>query len=402
MQKYNYTARDENGKVIRGMMIAENEIALANKISHLGYFLTGYKSTQESVDRAVKSGAAKLKSKEILQFTYQLSTLLAAGLPLLEGLRNLTQDAANENIQKVVDDVRYRVESGGSLTEAVSMHPQTFSAVYKALVNAGETTGNLPETLEDLTQLLEWQMDLKKKIQEAATYPVILFTVMVGVVILLVVKVIPMFEPIFQEAGANLPLPTKIVLEISHCIQNYWFIFVGGIISLIIGFFTCNRTEKGHYVLDGWKLKLPLFGSLLRKIALSRFAHTFNICFDAGINLLTALDIARQTVGNARIETAIKKAREAVNVGEKLAISLQMTGEFPAMVVRMIAVGEQSGALPHTLDKISRFYDKEVTDTVKTIFALFEPLMIIIMGVVVGGIALSIFLPMFQMAQMVG
>ncbi len=404
MLKYLYSARDERGKLVKGIMLAENEVELANKISHLGYFLTSYKTSKELSKKTskAKTKLSALTAKEVLQLTYQLATLLDAGLPLLEGLRNLAQDASSERTQLVVDDVRYRIESGISFKEALSFHPDTFSRVYQALVNAGENTGNLPEVLNELTWFLEWQMELRAKIREAATYPVILFCVMLIVVALLVVKVIPTFEPIFAEAGAALPLPTKIVLAVSHFVRDFWYVLLGIIGSAVAGYIFYNRTEEGRYRLDSLKLKIPFLGLLIRKIALSRFARTFTICFESGISLLTALNIARGTIGNARIEMAVTKASESVNVGEKLAVSLQMTGEFPAMVVRMIGVGEQSGALPQTLRKVANFYDKEVAAAIKAIFALLEPMMIIIMGVVVGGIALAIFLPMFQLSQMMG
>ncbi|MBU1044479.1 MAG: type II secretion system F family protein [Candidatus Omnitrophica bacterium] len=402
MQKYIYTARDERGKGVKGMIMAENELELSQKISNLGYFLTSFKISQESINKVSETAVDMLQPKEVLQLTYQISTLLDAGLPLLNGLRNLAQDAANERIQRTIDDIRYRVESGISLKEALSVHPKSFSKLYQALVEAGESTGKLAETLNDLALLLEWQMDLKGKIKEAATYPIILFSVMIGVVTLMVVKVIPTFEPIFADFGAKLPLPTRLVLGVSHFVINFWPILIGLIITMVLGVIFYNRTESGHYKLDSLKLKMPLFGGLLRKIALSRFAHTFTICFDAGINLLIALEISQGTIGNSRIEQAVGKAKKSVNVGEKLAASLKMSGEFPSMVVRMIEVGEQSGNLTKTLKKVTEFYDKEVAATIKSIFALMEPIMIIIMGIVVGGIALAVFMPMFQLAEMVG
>lgn len=401
MQKYSYVARDERGKVIKGIMIAENDVELANKISNLGYFLTNFKLSEDTA-AATKLKTPEMKPKEVIQFTIQLATLIDAGLPLLEGLRDLAREAANERIQRIIDDIRYRVESGNSLKDALSSHPKSFSRLYLAIIGAGETSGNLAQVLNDLCALLEWQMELRTKIKEAATYPTILFCVMVGVVTLLVVKVIPAFEPIFEQAGVDLPLPTKLVLDVSHFVRDFWYILVGGSILTFLGYKFYNATEKGHYRIDSLKLRMPLFGQLLRKIALSRFTHTFALGFKAGINLLTCLDIARDTSGNARIQRAIEKARDSVNVGEKLATSLQMTGEFSPMVVRMIGVGEQTGALSQSLLKVGSFYDKEVASTVKRIFTLIEPIMIVIMGVVVGGIALSVFLPMFKLAQIIG
>jgi len=402
MKKYKYTARDERGKVNRGVMMAVNDVELANKISNLGYYLTDFREARDSEFSAGKSKTVNMSAKDLLDFTIQLNTLIDAGLPLLEGLRDLAREAENERIQSLIDDVRFKVEGGTSLKDAMSAYPESFPQLYVSLIGAGEATGKLPQVLQDLAGLLEWQMDLVGKIKEASIYPLVLFSVMVGVVLLLVIKVIPIFEPMFDDMGVALPLPTQIVMGFSQLVRSYWYVWAGTIFALIVSYKIYYKQEKGRYRIDSLKLKLPVFGQLLRKIALSRFTHTFVLCFRTGLNLLTALDISKKTTGNYRIEQAIAKAKESVNVGEKLATSLQMSGEFPGMVIRMIAVGEQSGALAQTLSKVSEFYDKEVTATVKKIFALFEPFMIVIMGLVVGGIAMSIFLPLFSLIGQVG
>jgi type IV pilus assembly protein PilC len=390
------------GKIIKGFLNAETEVDLSNKISNMGYFMTGFKLAQGGDVQSARFKTYRMNSREVLQFTFQLNTLIDAGLPLLEGLRDLVQSTSEERVKRVLEDIRYRIESGGSLKDSLSLHPHSFSKLYTAIVGAGEATGKLPQALNDLSDLLEWQMELGAKIKEAATYPVILFTVMIGVVTILVVKVIPMFKPIFDQADVALPLPTQFLLNFSEVMRTRWYYFIA-VGAAIFGASVVLKTfEKGRFLLDTIKLKLPLFGGLIRKIALSRFTHTFALCFRAGINLLSCLDISKDTCSNLRIEKAIGKARDSVNVGEKLAGSLQATGEFPVMVVRMIGVGEQSGALVNTLTKVAGFYDKEVASTIKKIFSLFEPIMIVIMGVIVGGIAFAIFLPIFKMSQMVG
>ncbi len=401
MKNFNYTARDEKGKIMRGTQMAADEIDLANRLANSGYFLTSFKEVSaDSGPR--KKKAVKINAAEVLNFTIQLSTLVDAGMPLLEGLRELAQEAENEKIQYMIDDIRFRIESGSTLKEALSMHPQTFSKLYVSIVGAGESTGKLSRVLQDVAHLLEWQQELMAKIKESSIYPVILFAVMIGVVLLLVVKVIPIFEPMFEEMGVALPVPTQIVLGVSQAVRRYFLLMIVAAVGSGIGLKFYNNTEKGRYQIDSVKLRLPIFGELIKKIALSRFTHTFVLCFKTGLNLLTTLDIAKDTTGNARIEQAIARAKESVNVGEKLASSLQMTGEFPPLVIRMINVGEQSGALGNTLEKVAEFYDKEVTSTVKRIFALFEPIMIVIMGLVVGGIAMSIFLPLFSLISQVG
>lgn len=401
MQNYSYTARDTYGKVVRGTMVAENELELSNKISNLGYYLVNSKIITL---RQVKTSTTllRLSPKELLTFTIHLATLLDAGVPLVASLRDLARDETKEHIQKIIDDVRYRVEAGTSLKEALSVQHRSFPKLFIAIVGAGESTGKLGLCLNELAKLLEWQMELTAKMVEAATYPMILFCVMMGVVILMMVKMIPTFEPIFKEMHIALPAPTQFILDMSHFVRRTWYISLGALIFLTAVYKFYNATPKGKYVLDSFKLKIPLAGSLLRKVALSRFCHTFALGLKSGVNILSALDFAGEVVGNMRIQRSVEKAKDSVNIGEKLGTSFQVSGEFPPLVVRMISVGEQSGALSHTLEKVNDFYDKEVPATIKKLFALFEPLMIIFMAVVVGGIAVAIFLPMFKMADAIG
>lgn len=402
MLRYSYVAKEASGKIIRGFLSAENEIDLANKISNMGYFLTSFKSIADTASTRVQYRSGRLKPKDVLQFTFQLSTLLDAGLPLLEGLRDLSQTTTEKKLRNVLEDLRYRIESGSSLKEALAIHSGSFPALYTSIVGAGEATGRLGQSLQDLADMLEWQAELNAKMREAAIYPVILFIVMILVVTGLVVKVVPMFKTIFEQQEVALPLPTQIVLGVSDAVTHYGLWYAAGVAACVIGFKIMKTKPKGRFIIDTIKLKLPIFGDVIRKIALSRFTHTFSLGFRSGINLLTCLDIAKDTTANARMERAIGRARDSVNVGEKLAASLQATGEFPPMVIRMISVGEQSGSLANTLAKVASFYDKEVASTVKRMFAMFEPLMIVVMGLVVGGIAIAIFLPIFQMSQMVG
>ena len=400
MQTYSYTASDSVGKILHGVIPAENDLDLANKVSGLGHYLIRAKVVANPVK--VNYRLRRIKPKGVLTFTIHLHALLDSGAHLSSALGDLARDSETEDTRKLIEDIRLRVEGGTSLRESLSYHPKSFPKIYTAVVGAGESTGKLLSALKDLIGLLEWQMELKAKVKEAATYPIILFCAMLAVVSLLVIKVIPVFEPIFKEAGAALPLPTQIVLGVSHFLRNFWYIILGFFILLVAGYRTYNSTSRGKYRLDSLKLKLPLCGSLLRKVAIARFSHTFSLALKSGVPVLTALDIAGEVIGNSRLEQVVLKGREAVNRGEKIAESFQLSKEFPPLVVRMIGVGEQSGALVETMGKVNQFYDREVLAAVKKIFVLFEPIMIVVMGVVVGGIALSIFLPMFQLAQIVG
>ena len=398
MQNYSYTARDNMGKVIRGTMMADNDVELSNKIANLGYYLVSYKIITEEQART-NTKLLSMQPKDLLNFTIHLSTLLDAGVPLVAALRDLAQDETKGNLQKIIDDIRYRVESGSSLKEALAVQYRSFPKLYTAIVGAGESTGKLSLCLNELAKLLDWQIELKAKITEAATYPIILFCVMIGVVLLLVVKMIPTFEPIFKEMNVALPAPTQIVLDISRFVRSAWLIILGAIILLFTGYKFYTVTPKGRYVIDSLKLRLPIVGDLLRKIALSRFCHTFALGLKSGVNILSALDFAGEVIGNMRLQRSVQKARDSVNVGEKLGTSFQVSGEFPPLIVRMINVGEQSGALGETLEKVNQFYDREVPATIRKMFAFFEPAMIVFMGVVIGGIAIALFLPMFKMSD---
>ena len=399
LQRYSYIARDERGKVVKGVMAANSEIDLANRIRNLGYFLT-----KASIYQEKKSGSRifKIGEKDLLTFTIHLATLIEAGIPLVEGLRDLARNAEKESTQRLIDDLRYRVESGSSLKEALSAYRRIFNNLYLALVGAGEATGKLAFALNSLSSFLEWQMDLKAKIKEAATYPVLLFIAMIGVVSLLMIKVVPIFKPMFDQVGAELPLATQIVIGTSDFIKKYVLLIFLFFVLLGVGIKIFSLNPQGRYFIDSWKLKMPLFGSLLHKIILSRFCHILSLSIQSGINVLGALDISIQAMGNKRLEDSTRKARDAINLGERIATSLEMTGDFPPLVIRMISVGEESGTLAQSMSKVSEFYDKEIPRTINRIFTLFEPLMIIIMGAVVGIIALAIFMPMFKLAQSLG
>jgi len=407
MPVYSYKARDSKGKQVRGIAEAQNEIELAERLREGGYFVTSLKETEanakkQNIATSVSSKRAGMSAKELLNFTIYLVTLIDSGIPLLSGLKDLADGSQKERARLVINDLVRRIERGSSLEEALSYHPHTFSKLYISIVGAGESTGKLSSSLRDLVSLLEWQIDLRAKVKEASTYPIILFTVMIAVVTLLVVKIIPIFEPMFAQLKVALPLPTRIVLGVSNFVRHYILLIIGLAVLSVLGYKFYNSFPRGRYRLDSFKLKIPVLGDLIRKISISRFSHTFSLALRSGVNVLTSLNIASQVTGNARIEEAIARAKDAVQVGEKLAPSLGRSGQFPPLVIRMIAVGEQTGALSETLDKVNEFYDKEVPSTIKTVFTFFEPVMIVVMGVVVGGIALSIFLPLFTLVRKIG
>ncbi len=402
MANYSYLARDDAGKQVKGIMAAEDELDLANRLRNMGYFLTSAKSAPlTSAKNEAKAG--HLNQVEVLNFANQLTISLEAGVPLLTVLKDMGMSLQNKKIKLVVEDIAHRVESGCTFREALAMHPKSFSPLFISIIGAGENTGKLSFVLSDLSKIIEWQLELEAKMKEASIYPIVLFCAMAGVVTILMAAVIPKFEPMFKDLNVELPLPTQLVLGAS---KIWWVPLV--ILALVAAtWFIIGLTPKGRYKLDRFKLTLPVMGDLLTKISLSRFCHTFSLALRSGVNVFNALGMAAEVTGNSFIENSVSKARDYVNVGERIATSMELSGKdsgckFPDIVIRMISVGEQSGSLSETLDKVNQFYDKEVPSTVRKIFALLEPMMILIMGVVVGGIAMSVFLPLTKLISAVG
>jgi len=402
MPKYTYFARDPYGHPVRGTMIAENEAELSERLRNLGYVLTRVKAVKEKITAELPRKRKRLNPKELLNFTIHLATLINSGVPLLPSLTNLAKSTGGSYAQTIISGIRKRVEAGSSLKDAISSYPRSFPKLYVAILGAGEATGKLGTVLSDLASYLEWQLDLRSKVKEASTYPIILFTVMILVVIILLVRVIPAFESLFQEMDIALPLPTQIILNLSSFIRNFWYLFLLGIGILVFAYKFYQKYPKGRYNIDSLKLKLPLFGTILRKVALSRFCHTMSLTLASGMGLLPALVLGAEVVGNERLNQVVLTAKESINVGEKLASSLALSKEFPPLVVTMIEVGEESGTLIQSFDKVNQFYDKEVPSTIRRFFTVFEPLMIIFMGIVVGGIALSVLLPLIRLIEAVG
>jgi type IV pilus assembly protein PilC len=399
MPNYSYIARDiKTGESVKSSMLANSELDLANKLRANGYILIKAEEEKGKIDS--KSG--KLKPKELLTFTLHLSAFLNAGIPILEALDDLSTASGSERASSVISDIYRRVKGGSSLSDALSAYPKSFPKIYTALVKSGEGTGNLDSALVNIASYLEWQMGLRAKVKEAATYPIILTCGMIGVVAILVGKVVPTFKPLFEGAGVALPLPTQIVLGVSDIFRKFWYLALIGIVGFFLFFKFYSKTEKGRYLIDSLKLKLPLFGVLIRKVCLSRFAHTLSLSINSGVTLLEALRTSSEVIGNVKISKAVDKAEESVNMGEELATALERSNEFPTLVIKMIKVGEKSGSLVESLNKVSQFYDREVPSVINKIFALMEPIMIVVIGVVVGGIALSIFLPLFRLAQTIG
>ncbi len=402
MPNYSYKARDHSGRLIKGIITADNENDLRERMGKSGYFLTYFEVTLSAAKVQTAAISKPITQRDVLEFTIQLAISLDVGISLLAILKDMARTTPSKSLKKIVEDITRRVESGSSMKDALQFHSNSFSKMYISIVSAGESTGKLALVMSDLSKLLDWQMELKARIQEASVYPLILFTVMSGVVLLLIMVVIPRFEPMLKEIGVALPLPTLFVMGLSKFLCTFWWMGLLGMGGLVWFFIYANSNDILRYRLDRLKLKLPIVGTLLNKIALSQFTHTFSLALASGVDVFTAMTLAAEVTGNNYLEKTIMKARDYVNVGEKISASLEKAGDFPGIVVRMINIGEQTGRLSISLNKVNEFYDREVPATVKKMFALFEPIMIVTMGVVVGGISLAVFLPMVQLITNIG
>jgi len=344
----------------------------------------------------------KVKQRAIAIFTRQLATMIDAGLPLVQSLEILSSQQEHKLFKTIIREIREDVESGSTFAGALKKHPATFNDLYTNLVVAGEEGGILDNILTRLANYIEKAEALKKKVKSALVYPSTIVGVAVIVVLILMIFVIPVFESMFKSAGQTLPLPTLVVITISTLIKKYIIIVLPAFALLIYLLRRYHQTENGRAVIDHLLLKLPVFGPLFQKIAVARFSRTLSTLVSSGVPILDGLTIVSKTSGNKTIETAILNARASIREGETIAEPLNRSGMFPPMVIQMISVGESTGALDSMLSKIADFYEEEVDVAVANLTSLLEPFLMVFLGVVIGGVVISMYLPIFSMASAVG
>jgi len=344
----------------------------------------------------------KISEKNVVVFCRIFSTMINAGLPLIQCLDLLSQQEQNKTFSKIIKSVKEDIEGGTSLTNALKKYPEIFDELFVNLIAAGEAGGILDVILERLSSYMEKAMKLKAKVKGAMTYPVAVLVISSLVVALLLLKVIPVFQKMFEGMGGELPALTQALITASKFAQSYWYIIVGILIAIYIAFKQYYKTEKGRWTVDALLLKLPVFGELLKKVAVAKFSRTLSTMMSSGVPILEGLSIVSKTSGNVVIEDALMKTRQSISEGQSIAEPLTKTGIFPPMVVQMIAVGEATGALDSMLAKIANFYDDEVDVAVEAMTALLEPFMMVFLGVVVGGMIVAMYLPIFKLASVVG
>ncbi len=406
MAVFSYVARDTKGTKHRGTINADSRQNALQQLQLKGLEVDKLVEEEKKFFGLSLGGSAKLrkvKTADLLVFTRQLSTIVSAGLPLLQGLDILADQTEDPNFSAVINSIAQDVEAGETFSDALRKYPRAFPELYVSMVRAGEAGGDLDGVLMQLADYLEASEDLKRRIRSAMTYPVVAFSMIILIATGLVIFVVPQFAEIFGSFGKKLPAPTQFLINLSHALRTVyaWVIIIGSIIGIIAFLRIYGSTEIGRYNLDQLKLRLPIFGDLIRKVSISRFTRTLSTLIRSGVPILQALEIVEKTAGNEVFARAIRQSGDSVRNGEALSEPLGRSGVFPTMVVRMIAVGEKTGELEAMLKKISDFYDSEVRAKVDGLTSLIEPVLIGLMGIVVGSIIVALFLPILQLSSLV-
>ncbi len=400
MPKFEYTGKTASGQITKGEIEAPNinQATMMLRRQQINpTSITEKKAGKLSLEVKLP-GMGGIKTKELVVFTRQFATMIDAGLPLVQCLDILAGQQQNKEFKKVLLDVKSSVEEGSTLADALRKHPKVFDELFVNLVAAGEVGGILDTILNRLSTFMEKAEKLKGKIKGALTYPAVVIVIAILVVSGLLIWVVPIFEDMFSSFGKALPGPTQAVVNMSNFLRTYWYIIFGGLAVTMVGLVQFYRTQRGRRIMDAMFLRMPVIGDLLRKTAVARFTRTLGTMLSSGVPILEALEIVAKTAGNVVVEEAVMKARASISEGKTLAEPLAQTKVFPPMVTQMITVGESTGALDTMLSKIADFYEDEVDAAVEALTSLIEPVLMAFLGVVVGGLVIALYLPIFQLA----
>lgn len=402
MSFFRYVARDTAGKSVRGEIEAPDERALVNILRAKNLMIISIAERKEGAKKfklPFMSGQSPLS--ELVLFSRQMATMVDAGIPLLQALEILWEQTENKEFRKTLGSVRQAVSAGSSLSQALAKQGDVFPEIFVNMIRAGEESGNLDEILDRLAGYMEKTAKLIAKVKSAMIYPSVVIFMALAITTLLLIKVIPVFKDMYADFDATLPKPTMILIQISDFLKSYIGFILVALIGIVITILQMSRTKKGGYMLDGLKLKLPVFGILIRKVSVSKFTRTLATLLRSGVPILKALEITAKTSGNQIVGEAIMKVRSSIREGENIAEPLRQSKVFPPMVVRMIGVGEKTGELEKMLNKIAEFYEEQVDAAVAGLTSIIEPMIIAFLGVVIGGIVICMFLPIFSLAQVV-
>ncbi|HET6278693.1 MAG TPA: type II secretion system F family protein [Candidatus Polarisedimenticolia bacterium] len=395
MPTYNWKGKNKMGKSQEGVLTAESKDAVIATLRRQQIMVSGV--TEKGKELAIPKFGGGVRQKEIAIFTRQFSVMIDAGLPLVQCLEILGSQQKNRVFQKVLFQVRQDVESGMNLADSLRKHPKVFNDLFCNMVAAGESGGILDTILQRLSTYIEKRVKLTAAVRSAMIYPVAVITIAVGVVVVILWKVIPTFAVLFEGLGATLPLPTRITIAASNFLGRFMPVIVLGLGALAFFLHRYYKTYKGRRQIDAFILKIPVLGDLMRKISVARFCRTLGTLIQSGVPILEGLEITARTSGNSIVEDAIMATRKSIEEGKTISGPLEETAVFPSMVVQMISVGEQTGALDVMLSKIADFYEDEVDEAVENLMALLEPIMILFLGIMIGGIVISMYMPMFSL-----
>jgi type IV pilus assembly protein PilC len=398
-----YKVRDKAGKIVSGTLEADSQTLVASRLKQMGFAPVLIEEQKQNLSKKELRlpWGGKVKSKDLAVFSRQFATMINSGLSLLRALNILAEQTENSALAAAVAEVRNDIEKGSSLSAALSKHPKVFKRLYVAMIRAGEIGGVLDSVLLRLAENLEKEVALKQKIKSAMTYPTVVFCMVLMILAGMLIFVVPTFKNLYKDLGGSLPLPTRVLIGISDGAKKFWYVVAALIIGSGIGIRRWVETDKGRGTWDAMKLKMPIFGQLVHKTALSRFSRTLSVLMKSGVPILQSLEIVKDTVNNTVVSRAVEDVSSAVKEGESIARPLERHDVFPPMVVQMIAVGEETGALDTMLGKISDFYDQEVEATVDALTSLIEPVLIAVMGVAVGGMVVSLYMPMFNIINLI-
>ena len=396
-----YKVKDSKGNLLKGQIEGDGVTMVATKLRQMGYVVIELKEKSLAQKEINLPLSNRVKSKDLTIFSRQFATMINAGLSLTRCLNILAEQTESKALKKVIASVLEDVERGKALSDAMAKHPTAFPSIFINLVRAGETGGVLDVVLMRVADHFEKEASIKSKIKSAMAYPSAMFTFSMAITFVLITFIVPLFVAMFENMGGNLPLPTKVLLTLSNFIRSSWFIIIPAVVAAIYFLRVYSKTEKGRENIDNLKLHLPVAGVLVRKMSISRFTRTFGTLLSSGVPILVALDIVAESSGNAIVSAAVKRTRISIKEGETIAKPLAADNVFPPMVVQMIAIGEETGALDSMLSKIADFYDEEVSNMVDALTSIIEPLMIIIMGLIIGGIIVALYMPMFQIITLI-
>ncbi len=402
MPTYKYTARDQQGKTVSGKIAADNQNLIVVELRKRELIIIAIDEEKQAAATAAspkKASRKRVKSEDIVVFTRQFATMIDAGIPIMQALEALGEQGANPTFKHTINVIREDIQLGSSLSAAFAKHTNVFDSLYVNMIRVGETGGVLTTVLERIALYLEKTEKLKQKVQAALIYPAVVMTMAFLITLLLIIKVVPTFSQIYESLGQKLPLMTQLLIDFSKMTQHYFPLMAGGGVLIAVIFFQYRRTPAGSLQIDTVLLRLPIFGELICKVAVSRFSRTFSTLMQSGVPILEALDIVGKTCGNRVIELVVDDVKTSVREGESVAGPLAKSKSFPPMVTRMIAIGEKSGQMEKMLSKVAEFYDDQVDTAVEGLTKLIEPLIIGFLGIVVGFIVIALFMPILSLTS---